>query len=149
MKKNRFAKRLTLAAGLICLIATPGPVFGVGFSPNALQTPASATPALPQGHAGAAGEDDFAGLDLTDEQKAEMAKIHQGIEARRAIVAKDTTLTSDQKDAFMVGYKRQEYGERLKILTPVQQKVVRKRMDARRAADQAAHPKQPPTHPQN
>src|ERR1700732_1256925 len=146
MLRNRLAASTAIATGLIFLLATPGPARGVGFSPSGSQVPTTATPAS---HAAAVGEDDFAGLDLTDEQKAEIAKIHQGMEARKALVAKDTKLTSDQKDAFLLGYTRQEYGERFRVLTPLQQKLVRKKMEARRAADQASHAKQSPPRPHN
>jgi hypothetical protein len=146
MIRNRLAVSASIATGLIFLLAEPGPARGAGFTASAFQIPTTATPAS---HAAAVGEDDFAGLDLTDEQKAEIAKIHQGTEARKALVAKDTKLTADQKDAFLLGYTRQEYGERFRVLTPLQQKLVRKKMEARRAADQASHAKQTPPRPQN
>jgi hypothetical protein len=142
MIRNQFAASTAIATGLILLIAAPGPARGAGFSPSGLQVPATATPASRA--AAATGDDDFAGLDLTDEQKTEIAKIHQRAEAAKAVVAKDIKLTSDQKDAFLLGYTRQEYGEMFRVLTPLQQKLVRKKMEARRAADQASHAKQPP-----
>lgn len=88
-------------------------------------------------------DDDFAGLDLTDEQKAEMAKIRQDTDGRKALVAKDTKLSPDQKDAFILGYTRLEYGQMFRVLNPAQKKEVTKRLQARRAAEQAQQKKKP------
>ena len=45
---------------------------------------------------------------------------------------------------MLLGYTRMEYGEMFKVLTPEQQKQVRQKIHARRAADQAARQKQNP-----
>jgi Spy/CpxP family protein refolding chaperone len=89
---------------------------------------------------------DFDGLNFTDEQKAEIDKIHRETESYKSIVAKDDKLTPDQKDAMLYGYTRLEIGRTFKVLTPEQQKEVRKRILARRAADQSAPQKQPQRH---
>jgi len=145
MNMIRVATSVAITAGLISLLAAPRPARADSATHSARQAPTATSSTAQRNHeAATAGEDDFAGLDLTAEQKAEFAKIREGTEAKKALVAKDTKLSSDAKDAFMLGYTRQEYGAMFKVLTPLQQKVVRKKMADRRAADQAAHAKPAP-----
>jgi Spy/CpxP family protein refolding chaperone len=86
----------------------------------------------------------FQELDYTPEQKAQIDKIHRDAETRRAAVAKDEELDQDQKDAMLAGYTHLEYGSIFKVLTPEQQRQVREKVRARKAAEQAAQKKQPP-----
>lgn len=90
----------------------------------------------------AAAQDDFAGLSYTDEQKAQLEKIHQDLLLRKGLIVKDDKLSPEQKDAMLMGYARMEYGQIFKVLTPEQQKQVRQKIQARRAADQEAKNKQ-------
>jgi Spy/CpxP family protein refolding chaperone len=146
MKTNRLANLTALLAGLVFLCGMPA--LADSAPHGSMQTPAPAAPRA-QAAADSGLADDFAGLDLTDDQKAQIANIHQGSAARKAVVAKDQKLDSDQKDAMILGYTRMEYGQIFKVLTPIQQKLVRKRMQDRRVAEQAAHQKQKPTTPHN
>ena len=52
------------------------------------------------------------------------------------LVVKDEKLSPDQKEAMLQGYRRLERGQVFKLLTPEQQREVRKRISARRAAEQ-------------
>jgi Spy/CpxP family protein refolding chaperone len=52
------------------------------------------------------------------------------------LVVKDDKLDSEQKQAMLQGFRRLEAGEIFKVLTPEQQKEVRKRLTAQRAAGQ-------------
>jgi Spy/CpxP family protein refolding chaperone len=88
--------------------------------------------------------DDFAGLTLTDEQKAAIEKIHQDAQSFKSQIVNDEKLNDDQKSAMLVGYARIEYGRKLTVLTPEQQKTVHQRVNARRAAEQAQHKSPPP-----
>jgi hypothetical protein len=90
-------------------------------------------------------QDDFDGLNYTDEQRAEINKIHRETESNKSAVVNDEKLTSDQKNAMLLGYTRMEYGRMFRTLSTEQQRKVRKRILARRAADQqVAQRKQPP-----
>ena len=148
MNTIRFAKSIAITAGLMILSATPWSVRADSAAHGALQTPTPASRGV-QPTTNSALNDDFAGLVYSDEQKAEVAKIHSESERRKGMVAKDDKLTPDQKDAMLLGYTRLEYGEIFKVLTPIQKKLVRSRMQARREADQATRKKQQPPHPQN
>jgi Spy/CpxP family protein refolding chaperone len=141
MNNNRFAKTVAVAAGLIFLWAAPGLTRAQSASPRPAQTSKVASTA--QAKRDSLPPDDFAGLSYTDEQKAEIDKIRLDTKSRKAMVAKDEKLTADQKDAMLLGYTRMEYGRIYKVLSPEQQRQVRQRIHARRAADEAAKKKQP------
>jgi Spy/CpxP family protein refolding chaperone len=142
MNKNRFAKTVAVAAGLIFLWVAPRLTRAQSASPGPVQTPRTASPGA-QAKRDSLPADDFAGLTYTDEQKAEIEKIRLDTKSRKAVVAKDDKLTADQKDAMLLGYTRMEYGRIYKVLSPEQQRQVRQRISARRAADRAAKKKQP------
>jgi Spy/CpxP family protein refolding chaperone len=142
MNKGQFAKPMTVAVGFFLLCVLPGLSRAQSGSPSPMQSARVASPAHAKNDAQPA--DDFAGLNYTDEQKAEIDKIHRESESRMNAVAKDQKLTADQKGAMLQGYARLGYGELFKVLTPEQQKVVRNRVNARREADKAAKKQQPP-----
>jgi Spy/CpxP family protein refolding chaperone len=140
MNKNRFAKAVLVAAGCVFLCAVPGLAGTQSAQPVAVQSPNVARPGTqPKKDA---LTNDFAGLNYTDAQKAELDKIHRETESHKGMVVKDQQLTEDQKNAMLVGYTRMEYTQAFKVLTPEQQKQVRQRLLARKASDQAAQKKQ-------
>lgn len=139
MNKNRFAILLTIAAGLFLLFAAPAPTRADSAPQGAMQ---AATPAFPGPLPKGEPLPDFlAGLNYTDDQKAEIAQIRHNMDTRRGAVAKDGRLTQDQKDAMILGYTHLENGEIFKVLTPEQRRQVRQRLQARGAADQATQKK--------
>jgi Spy/CpxP family protein refolding chaperone len=144
MNKNRYAIPAAVAAGLIVLCAMPAFARAQSAPPAVMKTPSVASP-VAQPNSDALPADDFSGLNYTEEQKAEIRKIHMQTESRKGVVAKDQSLSADQKNAMLVGYTRMEYGQIYKVLSPEQQKQVRRRIVARRAADQAEKKKQPPS----
>ena len=145
MNKNRFAAPAAIAAGLI-LLSLSVLAGADSVRQTAAQTPRAASPAAQQ-NKDQIPLNDFAGLNFTDEQKAEIDKIHREIEQNKAAVAQDDKLNSDQKDAMLFGYTRIEYGRTFKVLSPEQQRQVRQRILARKAAEPASRQKQLP--PQN
>ena len=142
MKKKRCPKPLTVA-GFILLCAAPGLTRAQMASPGSAMAPEMASPAA-QAKKDSAPPDDFAGLNYTDEQKAEIEKIRLDTLKRRGAVAKDEKLSADQKDAMLLGYTRIEYGRIYEVLSLDQKRQVRQRIRARRAADDAARSKQQP-----
>lgn len=144
MNKYRFAKSAAAAAGLILLSVVSGLADTPNAPSNAVQSrkPARSTA---QQKAEPLPANDFDGLEYTDEQKAELSKIHRETEANKAAVVKDDKLNEDQKNAMLVGYTRIEYGRTFKVLTPAQQRKVRQRMNARKAADKPVRKPQPPS----
>jgi len=141
MNMNRFAKPMTVAAGLIFFCATHGLTLGQTAATSPVQSPKASSGSQPKKDS--PPPDDFAGLDYTDEQKTDIAKIHRDTKLHEETVAKDQKLTQEQKDAMLVGYKRMEYGQVYRVLTPAQKKEVLRRIRSRRAADQVAQKKPP------
>lgn len=146
MNKNQCGKLVAVLSGLIFVCsasamdqaqsATTGAEHTSNDAPHAAQRAAQMkSDPLPA--------DDFAGLNYTSGQKAEIDKIHQETESHKAVVARDETLTADQKNSMILGYTRMEYGLIYKVLLPEQQKQVRQKIIARRAADRADQQKQP------
>ncbi len=143
MNKNRFAKRLAVAAGFFFLCAALGLTRAQSSPPGPAQTRRRPTPVgRPTNDAGPT--DDFAGLKYTNDQQAKIDEIHQNMKSRMDAVIKDEKLNADQKAAMLQGLQRMERSEVYKVLTTEQQATVRKVMLARRAADQAERQKQSP-----
>jgi Spy/CpxP family protein refolding chaperone len=130
MNRNRFAQNASLAALLLLPFAVSGAAHADSPQSRPAQTP---SPAQPGPQKLASMDDNFTGLDLSDEQKTEIAKIRQVTEERKAMVVKSATLNQDQKDAMITGYTRLQYSQMFRVLTPTQQKVVRKRIQDQRA----------------
>jgi len=143
MGKNRFVKRLAVASGLIFLAAGPWLAYTQS-APRGFVRASNTTAPGTQSKGDGLSRDDFAGLSYTDNQKAELDKIHRDNESRKAAVVKDRQLSTDQKNAMLLGYTRMEYVQAFKVLSPEQQKQVRQRLLVRRSADHEAQKKQPP-----
>jgi len=133
--RNRIGKRVLFVPGFFLLLVASGPA---GSQSNSSGTPATSQPASPAAPAktDARPIGDFAGLTLTDDQKAKIAQIRQNAKLRREAVINDDRLSQSRKVAMLEGLQRIETSEIFKVLTPEQQTEVRKRMMARRAAEQ-------------
>ena len=141
MNKNRFAQSVAVAAGFIAVLAAPGLARTQSTPAMAVQTPSATSPsAAPKGDS--IPVDVFAGFTYTDEQKAEIDKIHQDTQTHKNAVEKDDKLNADQKEAMLQGYTRLEQARIFKVLSPEQQRQVHQRIAAHRAATQPA-PKPP------
>src|ERR1700687_649693 len=142
MNESRFAKRVAIAAGFFFLCAAPGLTRLQSSPPRPVQTPHRASP-VARPKRDTRPTDDFAGLKFTDDQKAKIDQIHQGMKSRMDAVVKDEKLSAEQKDAMLEGYRRMERGQVFKVLTSAQQKEILNRVRARRAAEQEEKKKQP------
>jgi len=161
MNKNRFAKQMASAAGIFFLCAAPGltqsqsspapsnppgqssPPPSPSSAPSPKPTQRKPLPVVRPKKAPSPA-DDFAGLTLTDEQKAKIDKIHEDMKVRVDAVKKDEKLSPEQRDAFLTGYERMERGQVFAALTPEQQKEVRAKIRARHTAEQEEKKKQQP-----
>jgi hypothetical protein len=141
MNKTRFAKRMSAAAGFFFLYAAPGLTRAQSSPPSPAPTPGKTPPAV-RPKKNTPPPDYFAGLQYTDEQKAQIDQIHQDMKTRMDAAAKDQKLTAEQKDAMLAGYQRLERSQVYRVLTSAQRKEVLRRIRARHAAEQAAQNKQ-------
>lgn len=135
MNIEKFVNPRAGGAGLFFLLALPALICGQGSTPPSTQIPPKTSPAA-QANKQPAPMDIFAGLQYTEDQKAQIGRIHQDIQLRRNTVIKDDKLSSDQKGAFLEGFDRLERREVFKVLTREQQIEVRKRMSTLRQGAQ-------------
>ena len=143
MNRNRFSQNAALAAMLLLPFAVSGSGHADSPQSRPVQTP---SPAQQGPQKIASMDDNFAGLDLSDEQKTEITKIRQETDERKTVVAKSTTLNQDQKDAMITGYTRLQYSQMFRVLTLSQQKVVRKIIDGQRAEAAKQEKRPAPAH---
>jgi Spy/CpxP family protein refolding chaperone len=134
MNNNRFAESVATAVGIILLLAATGSARAQNAKPVAVPAPNEALPGA-QPRSSHSLADDFSGLNYTDEQKAQIDKIHRDEQSQKEAVAKDAKLTADQKDAFIEGYTRLEYGQIFRMLTPEQRRQARQKMLAQRTSN--------------
>src|SRR5467141_4655334 len=143
MNKNRFAKRVAVAAGFFFLCAVPGLARAQSSPPTPAPTPHKTLP-VARPKKDTRPTDDFAGLQYTDEQKARIDQIHEDMKSRMDTTAKDEKLSTEQRDAMLAGYQRMERSQIFKVLTTQQRKEVLRRVRARRAPEQEEQKKQSP-----
>jgi Spy/CpxP family protein refolding chaperone len=86
------------------------------------------------------------GVNLTDDQKAAIDRIHRTMRTKMEIVAKDDNETPEQKSAMLEGLNRMQLRQVFEVLTPEQREDVRKRIVAMRSANRQDG--QVPSHPQ-
>ena len=134
--RNRVGKRVLVASGLLLLLAAPRLVGSQSNSTGASETPHEASPAAAPARADTRPIDYFAGLTFTDDQKSKIAQIRQNAELRKGAVIKNEKLSPSRKSGMLEMLQRIEISEIFKALTPDQQTEVRKRMMARRTAEQ-------------
>jgi Spy/CpxP family protein refolding chaperone len=138
MSKLAFVKTVVAAGGILILCAVPELALGQS-------SESAAAPAAPMKAAlarpGKSAPDLLEGLTLTDDQKAKIEQIRADTKSRLAAVTRDTKLSPEAANAFLVGYQRNENAKILEVLTPEQQQQVRKRIAGYRAA--AGKPKYP------
>jgi len=142
MKTKRINKQVTVAAGFLFLWWAPGLACAQDSAPGSAPPPSLASP---EARVKKGPLDDFAGLTYTDEQRAKIDQIRQTTRQRMDLVRKDEKLTPEAKQAMLEGYQRLEIGQLFEVLTPEQQAEVRKKAQARRAAEQQKKQNRPPT----
>ena len=84
------------------------------------------------------------GLNLTDDQKAEMKKIHESTRSQLDGVKKDNSLTADQKEAKIHQLRHSARMQMVKLLTPEQQQQMRANVRALRASRREKQQQRPP-----
>jgi hypothetical protein len=148
MNKNKLAKRLVVIAGFLFLGAAPG-LSGEQVSPAGVAPSSHITsPPVRPGN-GSPPPDFFAGLTLSDGQKAKIDQIHAESKSRLELVANDNKLSPDAKDAMLRGYRWIENNKIFGVLTPEQQREVRSRIaNWRASARPQQHQSQQPQRPE-
>jgi len=150
MFSKNLTKQLTVAAGFLALTFAPGMVraqSGGSQAPAQAQDQSQAAPAAPPQQEGRK-HGVMAGVNLTDDQKAQMKKIHEDTKAQLDAVNKDESLTADQKQAKVHQLRHSARKQMVQLLTPEQRKQMRANVREMRAARQQQQQPAPPTQPQ-
>ena len=111
MDTKSLRKGVLFAAGLLAISASP-----MLASAAAIPQDAGQTQAAPADNAKPSRPD----LNLTDDQKAQMKKIHEGAKSQIAAVNNDSSLSADQKQAKIQSIHRDTHKQTEALLTPEQ-----------------------------
>lgn len=133
MNRITFVKTVVAAGGFLFLCAAPELALGQSSQLGQAPQPPMKSALAPRGKS-AVPPDLLEGLTLSDDQKAKIDKIRQETKARVAATDSDKNLSPEAADAMRLGYRRLENGKILEVLTPEQQREVRQRIAAWRAA---------------
>lgn len=133
MNKIAFVKRFVIAGGFLFLCTAPKLAYGQASPLGAAPPPPMRSPAAPPRNS-TRPPDLLAGLTLTDDQQVKIDQIRADTKSRLAAVANDKRLSPEATDAMLRGFERIENGKIFEVLTPEQQREVRRRMSAWRAA---------------
>jgi Spy/CpxP family protein refolding chaperone len=116
MDSKSLRKGVLLAAGLLAISGSPMLASAAAIPQDAGQN--QAAPA--EGTRGARPD-----LNLTDDQKAQMKKIHEDAKSQIAAVNNDTSLSADQKQAKIQAIHRDTHKQTEALLTPEQRQQMK------------------------
>ena len=137
MKIRNFTKTVLTVAGLLAL-GTFAPRSFAQAAQEQQGNPPAATQPAPGMHKH--GEGMFAFLNLTDDQKAQIKKIHEDAKAKADAVKADTALTDADKKAKFRAIRKSAMADSKKVLTAEQQAQLEQKMKERRAAKSQSSP---------
>src|SRR5215813_8863257 len=120
MNISTVAKSIFGVAGLL-LAATFVPATFAQAAQDQPTPPAASQPASKHG-------DRFAGLNLSDEQKAQIKKIREGAKAKADAVMGDSSLSDADKQAKVKAIRMDARKQTREVLTPEQRKQLKARM---------------------
>ncbi len=120
-----------LAAGMLVAYGSP-----VQARPASGAQEAGQTQTAPAQQNGPARPD----LNLTDDQKAQMKKIHEGAKAQIEAVNNDSSLSADQKQAKIQAIHRDTHKQVEAVLTPEQKQTMRAWHQTHRGAQPQQEP---------
>lgn len=135
MDKKNIAKHLLLSSSLLAMLAMAAP--GRAQTAAPAQEPTQATPMHEHGKM----HDELAGLNLTDDQKAQIKEIHEKAKTQAETVKADTTLSAEQKKEKLKELHKDTHEQVMKLLTPEQRKQLK---EERKEHHQEAKPQTTP-----
>jgi Spy/CpxP family protein refolding chaperone len=147
MNRNSIKKPIVVAAGLLALTFAPGITRAQDNTQPPAQDQSQAAPAAPAEHVGRM-HGAMQGLNLSDDQRAAMKKIHESTKSQVEGVKQDESLTASQKEAKIHQLRRSARVEMVKLLTPEQRQQMRANIRAKRAAGREQQQEQPQAQPQ-
>jgi Spy/CpxP family protein refolding chaperone len=143
MIRKNLTKQIAVAAGFLALTFAPGISRAQGSSQAPAQDQSQAAPAAPS-HREGRMRGAMKGLNLTDDQKVAMKKIHESTRAQLDVVNKDASLSADQRAAKIHELRHGARMQMVKLLTPEQREQMKANVRALRAARHEKQQQQPP-----
>jgi Spy/CpxP family protein refolding chaperone len=143
MIRNSITKQIAIAAGFLALTFAPGISRAQGSAQAPAQDQSQAAPAAPAQREGRM-HGAMKGLNLTDDQKAQMKTIHESTKTQLDAVKKDESLSADQKEAKIHQLRHNARTQMVKLLTPDQRQQMKANVRALRAARREKQEQQPP-----
>jgi Spy/CpxP family protein refolding chaperone len=146
MNRNSITKQIAVAAGFLALTFAPGIISAQSSSQPPAQDQHQTAPARHEGRMHGA----MKGLNLTDDQKVQMKKIHESTKTQMDSINKDESLTADQKAAKIHELRHGARAQMVKLLTPDQRQQMEANVRALRASRKEQQQQKPPqTQPQS
>ncbi len=142
MISKSLTKQFAVVAGFLALTFVPGISRAQSSAQPPVQDQHQETPAAPA-HQEGRKHDAMQGVNLTDDQKAAMKKIHESTKTQLDAVNKDESLTADQKQAKIHQLRHSARLQMVNLLTPEQRQQMRANVRAMRASRREQQP-QPP-----
>jgi Spy/CpxP family protein refolding chaperone len=140
MKRFRLLQQFAIAAGLLTMCSLPA-----ALRAQDAAAPPQSDPGQQASHHHTQGHDDeLANLNLTDDQKAQVKKIHEDMKSQMDAVKGDSSLTADQQRAKMHEIRKDSHEQVKQLLTPKQRKQMKSDEMARKAAHQQGGASAPP-----
>ena len=130
---NRISKQLAITASFMLLSVFPALSYAQNNAPDSTQGQA-----MHEKH----GDQNamLANLNLTDDQKAQIKQIHEGMRSKAEAVKNDSSLSTDQKEAKIRDLRRDTHEQVKKVLTPEQRKQFEENMREHRDSKQQQPP---------
>ena len=130
---NRISKQLAITASFMLLSVFPSLSYAQNTAPDSTQGQAM--------HEKRGDHDAMmANLNLTDDQKAQIKQIHEGMRSKVEAVNNDSSLSADQKQAKIQDLRRDTHEQVKKVLTPEQRKQFEENMREHRESKQQQTP---------
>jgi Spy/CpxP family protein refolding chaperone len=137
MKTKSFLNSVPGVAALLLAGTFAPTTFAQSGTPEQSAPPAASQPA-PRTHEH--GGDRFAGLNLTDDQKAQIKKIHEDAKAKADSVMANNSLSEADKQAKVKRIHHMAMKQAHTVLTPEQRQQLRAKMRERRAERSQTQP---------
>ena len=147
MIAKNLTKTIAVAAGFLALTFVPAISRAQSGSQAPAQDQSQAAPTTPAQHEGRK-HGAMQGLNLTEDQKTAMKKIHESTKAQMDAVNKDESLTADQKAEKIHQLRHSSRMQVVKMLTPEQRQQMKANVRAMRAAHREKQQQQPQPQPQ-
>jgi Spy/CpxP family protein refolding chaperone len=139
MKTKTFVNSV-LGVGALFLAGTFMPATFARSNTQEQSAPPAATQPSQKSGQSMHGEDRFAGLNLTEDQKAQIKKIHEDAKAKADTVKANTSLSDADKQAKVKEIHHAAKKQVRGVLTPEQREQLRAKMRERRAERSKTQP---------